>query len=341
MGDNSSFETIMREISQGLTGNPEEDMKYLCDQGDKYKDHEFGKEILRACGRMMADLIPEDKKRELEQVLEKDSKGIEAALEEVRFCIYKKDYDKALKLMEGIVKEQEETNMYADDSVSEYHCFREPMEDLIYQVNENPEKDLRNSPVDYAEVYMIYGSLLVELKRLDDAEIYLRKAIRWNPSSAQIAFEYAEIFKMRGMIEEFADLTRKTFKISFRSENIARCYRNLAYYYVEKQEYEAAVCCLLYSTKFGKSELVQSELYYISQKTGKIFDPDPDELKAIFEKNEIPFGADENIVQTAYYFGLKSYEQGNTDMARYFLEIFDAIGPDDETVKTILKKIND
>lgn len=118
MAENNTFEAIMREISQGLTGNPEADMKYLQEQGDKYKDHEYGKEILRACGRMMYELIPDEKKAELNKILEKDNKGIDAALEEIRFNIYKKDYDKVLKLMESTVEEHEKSKMYVDDAMS-------------------------------------------------------------------------------------------------------------------------------------------------------------------------------------------------------------------------------
>ena len=103
MAENKDFEAIMKEITGGLTGDPKADMQYLQEQGDKYKDHEYGKEILRACGRLMYELIPDDKKEELNKVLAKDNMGYDAAMEEVRFNIYKKNYDKALKLIEDII----------------------------------------------------------------------------------------------------------------------------------------------------------------------------------------------------------------------------------------------
>jgi hypothetical protein len=60
MAENKDFECIMKEITQGLTGNTKEDIKYLHEQGEKYKDHEYRKEILRACGRLMYDILPDD-----------------------------------------------------------------------------------------------------------------------------------------------------------------------------------------------------------------------------------------------------------------------------------------
>lgn len=46
MAEKSSFESIMNEITGGLTGNYDADLQYLEEQGQKYKDHEQAKEIL-------------------------------------------------------------------------------------------------------------------------------------------------------------------------------------------------------------------------------------------------------------------------------------------------------
>ena len=78
MAENTSFESIMREISGRLTGDSGNDIEYLHEQMDKYKDHEYSKEIIRACGRMMYEILPEDKKAEINELIRKDGNGIEA-----------------------------------------------------------------------------------------------------------------------------------------------------------------------------------------------------------------------------------------------------------------------
>ena len=55
-----SFEEIMEEIKKGLTHDVETDVEYLQEQSDKYKTHEFGREISRECTRMIYDLLPRD-----------------------------------------------------------------------------------------------------------------------------------------------------------------------------------------------------------------------------------------------------------------------------------------
>lgn len=338
MAENKDFEAIMKEITGGLTGDPEVDMKYLDEQGQKYKDHEYGKEILRACGRLMYQMIPEDKKAELIKTIKKDEMGYEATLEEIRFNIYKKNYDTALSLMESMVQKYEEMNMFATDAVSEYFCFKEPMEEILYRQYNESEKDIRRASIDYDEMYLQYGSLLVDMKRIEDASVALEKAKRWNPANAKIAFEYTETFKMRGMIEDFGRLTREIFKYAYRPADLARCYRNMAYYFVEVKDYKAAVCCLLFSGQFEKSEMVSAELYYISQVTGEMYQPSGDELNECFKKNAIPFGPAEEALKIAYAYGMHFHEAGDDDSTAYFLGIV-ADFVDDEKINAILEKI--
>ena len=48
-----TFDAIIKEINAGLTGDYTKDLKFLDEKSREYKDHEMGKEILRACGRLM------------------------------------------------------------------------------------------------------------------------------------------------------------------------------------------------------------------------------------------------------------------------------------------------
>lgn len=338
MADKKDFEAIMTSITAGLSGDSKTDIKYLQEQSEKYKDHEYGKEIVRACGRLMYQALPDDKKEQLGKDFGKISMGFDATLDEIRFNMYEKRLDVALKLMEATVQKYEEMNMYEDDAVSEYYCFREPMEEILYRQYNEPEKDIRRAQVDYAEMYLLYGSLLIELNRLEDASAALDKAKRWNPAYARLAFEHAESYKMRGLLEDFARFTRDTFKYAYRPEDLARCYRNMSYYFVEKKEYKAAVCCLMFSAQFAKSEIVNSELYYISQEMGEMYNPSGDEIEECFKKYDIPFGPEEEMLKTAYAYGMHFYEQGDLQSAAYFLSIV-GIYVNDDKLNKILDEI--
>ncbi len=334
------FEKIMHEITSGLTGDGKKDMKYLMEQAEKYKDGEMGKEIVRAIGRLIAKCVPEDKMAELNQLINNDLTSYESVLEEVRFKQHEKKFDEALVLMEGLIRKLEDVNMFADDQVSEYHCFNEFFEEVLYRMNAKPARDLRQATYPFDEIYTLYGSLLIDLQRPKDAETALAKAMKWNPSDARIAFEHAETYKIRGDMESFFKLTINIFKCAFRPKQVARCFRNLGFYFIEKELWEEAVACFTMSLQFDKeSTLAMSELYYIQQKAGRtIPTPGLEQLKKYAEKYGFPVGADPDVLGLSFAYGKHFAEQGDAAGARYCWQItYDLT--DDEDIKKMMDKL--
>ena len=129
--ENKEFDRIMYDITAGLTGDPKIDIPYLTEQCEVYKNHEMGKEIVRACGRLIYEIIPDDTKDELNRAIRNDFTGTESILEEVRFNMYKHDYDKALSLIEPLICKLNEESPFQDDLVSEYHTFSESFEEVL------------------------------------------------------------------------------------------------------------------------------------------------------------------------------------------------------------------
>ena len=178
----------------------------------------------------------------------------------------------------------------------------------------------------------VYGSLLVELKRIPDAQKALQKGLRWNPVSFRITSEYIETFKMTGELDRFFDLTIDAFKIAFRSADVGRCYRNLGFYFVEKKLWSEAIACYLLSLQFDReSKQAQSELYYINSSTDeKIQEPTIDQAKEYSEKYRFPMCADDDILGLSISYGKQFLEQNAPDAARYFLSIaYDLTGKEE------------
>ena len=74
------FEKIMHEITSGLSGDGKKDIKYLMEQAEKYKNHEMGKEIVRAIGRLIFKCAPEDKQAEVNRGIQNDLTSWESVL---------------------------------------------------------------------------------------------------------------------------------------------------------------------------------------------------------------------------------------------------------------------
>ena len=334
------FDEIMREITGGMTGDNEKDIRYLMDQAEKYKDHEMGKEIVRAVGRLVYKCVPEDKRAELDRIVTNDTTSYEAVLEEVRFKQHEKKFDEALVLLENLIRKLEEAKMFEDDQVSEYHCFNEFFEEALYKMSASPEKEVRYATIPFDQIYGQQGTLLVDLRRLKDAEAALLKALRWNPANVHLAFEYAETAKIQGDMDEFFHRTLAAFRYAFRPDHVARCFRNLGFYFIEKKLWEEAVACFTMSLQFEPdSSMAMSELYYIQQTAGKVIPPPRmDQLKMYARKYGFPAGADPDVLGLAYAYGKRFAEDGNVEGARYCWQILYDL-TDDEKIKEMLDKL--
>ncbi len=333
------YDTVMRAITSKLTREPNRDIPYLWEQCQKYKDHELSREIIRACGRLMAQMIPQEDQASLQEILGKNFMGYKAAIEEAEFNIYRKRYDVALQILEGMISKIESIPLYENDSVSEYHTFDEIFEELLYTQVTRPTRTLRPADPNWTRGYYLYGNLLFELKRYEEAQAALKKALRWNPVSAEINFEYIEIFKMLGDLDTFFQLTKDMFRYAFHASDIARVYRNLAYYFVEKELYNEAMGCLQLSGIFQESKTAPAEMYYILQLTqGKAKAPAPPEMKGIAERYGFSLGVCEDVIQLAYSLGMMSKKKDQKQAAKYYLEIVHDLTKS-EHVKAQLKEL--
>ena len=335
-----SFDEIIRKITAGLTGEWEHDGKYLQEQMDLYKEHDLAKEILRACGRMLYDVMPDDLKKEIKDASQKEQFGYQQIMEEVRFNIYKKNYSKALKLIEGLVGNLEEARPYANDSVSEYFTFDEYFEEILYDFRNNPERELRRAQLPFSEIYFYYGNILFELKQYEEAKSALDKALRWNPMNANIAYERTELEKQTGNLEEFFTRTKAIMRNAYKSVDVARGYRNIAYYLVEKKEWAAAKTCLMLSLQYDKNnQSAHSELYYIDAKTRRHIEPlNQDAMYAFFKENDIQLGPDDDVLGLAYNYGKHFLDEKGYDAAEYFLNIVYDL-TDDTEIKTMIEEV--
>ena len=340
MEKDNEFDKIMSEINSNLTGNPEKDMALLNEQSNKYKNHKYGKEIQKACGRLMYNAMPDDLRKKLGKAAEEFSSRINDSLNMAEEFLFKKEFNKALKIIEDLILKLDENQQYQDDEVSEYYNFEESFEEVLYSKLNNSEKDLRRVPIPYTRIYNMYGYILYELDRFDDAKKCLEIGLGWNPVSFKLMSEYIEILKIKGDLENFFKLTLNAFKIAFRPQNVARCFRNLGYYFFNKELYSEAKAAYLFSLQFERdSEQTLKELYYLDEKTDhQIEKPPIEKVKEYSEKYGFPIGVDVDVLSLAFENGRKNMEKRNPGLARYFFSILYDLTHDSD-IKAALDKL--
>ena len=327
---------IINEIKANLGENNDLNRQYLSSQIEVYKDHPYNKEIIKEISRLMWDCLSDDEKQEFIEISEKEN-PIMDILNDIYYDIENGNYEKPLEKLNKFMETFPE--MFEDDKVSEYHYFTNPLEELIFRKYIGLKKELRYIPDNQPllDLYYVYGFLLLENKEYDKAEEYLKKAIKINPVSARIILELTEIYKVHTYtLNECIIRTSDALKYSYYPQDIARCYRNLGYYYVEENDMKTAMALYIYSMEFEASPLAYAEIKSIQSKTGNM-ELSLNECIEIIEGKNIQIGPNPFILEALDEF-IKEYDENKLyNQLLYFLELRFDLKNDAET----LRKIND
>ncbi len=325
---------IVREIKSSITGNPERDRDFIATQLARYKEHPNFNEISRVCARLMVQAMPKDGLEDLKNDLNDKVDAWLFLLQQVRNDISCGRLEEALTSAEELARtadEQLKDGMFKNDAINRYLCFNNPFEETLYTISHGDEIMVRNLRIPFADTYYLYGNLLFEFERYEEAKKALEKGIRWNPSYTDIQIEYAECMARLGDMEAHRKFMKTALNLSYTPVNIARAYRGLGYYYVEKEIWEAAAACEYRSLDYQEHPNALNELAYINEMTGKrTTRPSKEEMEHIFEKYGIPKGASNLVLGVAYGMARQYEKAGSTEGANYYYGIYYSIAKDDE-----------
>ena len=329
------YEEIIKEIKANLGGNKDLDKKYLSQQIDKYKDHQYNKEIIKEISRMMWDCLSDEEKDEFREISENETPILDI-LDELSYDIESGKYETALEKLDRFMESF--TPVFEDDAFNEYHFFTNPLEEIIFNTYIGSEKEIRYIPNNQPllDLYYIYGFLLLEAQNFDKSEEYLKKAIKINPVSSRIILELCEIYKVHTYTyNKFYMFTTNALQYAYYPQDLGRCYRNLGYYYIEENQMETALALFIYSMEYDLSPLAYREITYIQSKN-KDLDLTLDECIEIIGSKNIQIGPNPLVLETLYELSYEYEKNKLFSQASYFYNLIYELTQDDE----ILEKIN-
>lgn len=333
------FQETINQIFKGLTGDNKADIKYLNKQMEHHKDDENSTEIIRALSRKIFELLPDEAKTELNQIIGNEVDTINSTVEEAKFQLSQNNPVKAEELLRSVIDSI--PFEFKDDEECGYFCFDDALEIAIFAISEKYEKTIRKATYDFAQIYFMYAYSLIENQKIDKAEEALKTALKWNPVSTTIMEELSEVYKMKKDYENYLYWSKRIIQYASSSKMLARGYRNIVYYYCDIEEYEKSASIYYFSRYFEESKQVTSELFYIAEQLGKLPEaPEPDSIKSLLEQEDIQYGASDFVIGTAYQIAKSCLENNDIKSAIYYLYVVYDLTHDDEIKKIIEKYKN-
>ena len=313
------YENIINEIKANLGGNKDLDRKYLSSQIDKYKDHPYNKEILKEISRMMWDCLSDEEKIEFIEISQNEN-PIMDILNDISYDIEQGEYKLALNKLDKFMETFQPP--FEDDKVSEYHFFTNPLEEILFNTYVGAEKEVRfipdNQPL--LDLYYIYGFLLLETQKTNEAEEYLKKAIKINPVSSRIILELCEIYKLHTYnYNKYYMYASDALKYAYYPMDIGRCYRALGNYYIAENQMKTALALFTYSMEFDLSPLAYSEINYIKSKNN--MELTLEESIEIIKNKNIQIGPNPFILETLESLAKEYGENTLVNQSIYFYNL--------------------
>lgn len=226
-----------------------------------------------------------------------------------------------------------------DGNPVSYQYFDNDFCERIFGMLLSEEKDtVRRTAVPYPRLLFALGFMLIELNNADEAEKVLAEAAGWNLTDTETLFEYSEAQKRRGDFDGFLETTKRAWMVSYTAEAVARCFRNFAFYFAEKKEWQKAYACLCLSTSYvNDEEKISDELQYIQENAkGRLQDVTDEMLESY--SDEIPLGANPDVIELLQGYCEELYgTYENRKCLEYMQYLYDLT--EDAEVKKRIKEI--
>ncbi|MGN0666928.1 MAG: tetratricopeptide repeat protein [Huintestinicola sp.] len=321
---------LIAAISDALRADGSVDPAFLQMYLDSIPDSSMSYNIVRLIIKLAYEMLPEDEKDAVHKCLANNDICIHAAMDEaILWASEKKDYKHGGDLFSAVIALLNER--YDPDEEGSFQSFEQPLEHCIFLDEFNPEKPVRNTDLNVAEIYRAYGYCLIMQDRLDEAEFVLNTAVEWNPVSVGCLLELAELYRMKGMYTQFREQTDKAISYAFTEEDIARCYRNYGRWYAANNDIDTAAAMFYLSLEYDDNILAKTEISGLAEKYGGIPPcPSCDEIEDILIREKLQMGAGNIVLNAARNLGIRSMERHEYPLAAYAYDILYRLSRDEK-----------
>lgn len=219
----------------------------------------------------------------------------EKNMKTIKDLIKNKEYEKAENMLLELITQS--NNKVIEDENNTYYSFNNYIEILIFWYMYKPEKKNICPDINYSEIYYYLGFVNIETKNYGKAQEYFKKGLEWNPMDVSIMFENAYLYRMLGDIERYKAEIEKTNPFIYEIGYMAKYYRELGWYYVEKKSFDLANALYTQSLAFYETDMAKRELEFIAKSENrKARLSTAEEMQKLFRDYNITFGFNRNTV---------------------------------------------
>ncbi|MCL2325976.1 MAG: hypothetical protein FWC40_05700 [Proteobacteria bacterium] len=187
-----------------------------------------------------------------------------------------------------------------DDPKQRRLAFSHPFEEMLFRAQDkDPRPIVRVSNLSQVIFYQ-YGTILLELRRLEDARTAFNHCLTLNPIDVRAMFELGEIAKLEQDFDGLRALMVRAHPLIFTRHMLARYYRNQAFLANFEAKMSLAVAMVYVSLDYEESPLARAQLNALAKIKGvNLTRPKTDDVKALVQGTDIVLGPSETVYHLA------------------------------------------
>ena len=311
---------LMALIHTEMTGDPEKDIAHLQEIAADLRKEDNAVELLTALTEYAFNMMPESARAEMVEKTFVNGKRMDQVFGEAADLINAGKTDEAEEKLRAISDKIAEQ---FEDKDPKWVSFRNPFEYHMHRFFYPDETVFERAPFDFAHYLAVYSFVLVEQKKVREAEKAIRRAIKFNPVGSDIRFELAEICKFAQNQEQLLRTCQETLPLCTTSDRIARVLANMGFYCNVAGEFADAAVFYFESQRFHQSEEVALDLQDVLRrmKTFGIKFAPPTRGQAIdtYDKYGLPVPPNGDLVNLALTLADSAHDHGRLDLESHFL----------------------
>ncbi len=229
----------------------------------------------------------DNKQIETEQI-----KNLNIKLEEAREHFLKKEYTEAKSMIQSFLDEALTLNK--EDDTHRYFSFRNIMDFYYVTQKLKLNKNIIWTSLNFSLAYNMLSYMANEEKEYSKSREYSDKAIYYNPVATIFYAEKAETYKYERDFDSMYKVANESYEYIFYHGELARYYRNLGFYYTEKNMFDISFALYLISLHFELSSNAYHEIGYIRNKLNNPkYTMTTEKALELLKQYNIPFGIKE------------------------------------------------
>ena len=285
--------SIIEDIFSDLGSNYEDNLELLSQKKEKYKNHPRYNNILDKILIKEKEYLSSENKEAYDTMMKTYADSVNYGIGLAKEYFEKGDVASTKQVLEALIKSF--SNSYINDEFADCVYFENELEKELYKLGYKDNRLLINCIVNKGYVYYMYGRILLENNKVNEALLAFDMAKTYSPFLKEAYFFKALLLKVHKRFIEAKEEMLKAHKYIYNEIDLADFYYfigNYCYKFINK-EYEIVMYQKSYSLNPNKE-------LYDELNTTKSIDTDielnEEKFKEICAKEGIPLGFDKDLM---------------------------------------------